>query len=88
MDRLNPPEPLSLSGNVGVAWKKWRQRFRIYMVDSGLDRQPDEIKTSVLLHSIGTDALDVYNTFPLWQQRQNTSLRATSFHHIYPLDNV
>ena len=50
MDRLNPPEPLSLSGNVGVAWKKWRQRFHIYMVASGLDRQPVEVKTSVLLH--------------------------------------
>ena len=65
MDRLNPPEPLSLSGNVGVVWKKWRQRFHIYMVASGLDSQPDEVKTSVLLHSIRTDALDVYNTFPV-----------------------
>ena len=49
MDRLNPPEPLSLSGNVGVAWKKWRQRFHIYRVASGLDRQPVEVKTSVYL---------------------------------------
>ena len=68
MDRLNPPEPLSLSGNFGVAWKKWRQRFHIYMVASGLDRLPDEVKTKVLLHSIGTDALDVYNTFPVVDQ--------------------
>ena len=35
------------------------------MVASGLDRQANEVKTSVLLHSIGTDALDVYNTFPV-----------------------
>ena len=35
------------------------------MVTSGLDSQPDEVKTSVLLHSIGTDTLDVYNTFPV-----------------------
>ena len=35
------------------------------MVASGLDRQPDEVKTSVLLHSIGTDALDMYNTIPV-----------------------
>ena len=61
------------AGTVIVVWErrcsveKWRQRFHIYMVASVLDRQPDEVKTSVLLHSIGIDALDVYmyNTFPV-----------------------
>ena len=63
MERLNPPEHLSLAGNVAVAWKKWKQRFEIYLTASGLVAQAKEVKTSVLLHSIGPEALDVYNAF-------------------------
>ena len=64
MERLNPPEHLSLTGrNLAMAWKKWRQRFEIYRVASGLTSQGDPVQTSVFLHSIGPEALDVYNTF-------------------------
>jgi hypothetical protein len=63
MERLNPPEHLSFAGNMSVAWRKWRQRFEIYLRASGLAVQENEVKTSVLLHSIGPEALDVYNAF-------------------------
>ena len=63
MERLNPPEHLSLAGNVAVAWNKWKQRFETYLTASGLVAQAKEVKTSVLLHSIGPEALDVYNAF-------------------------
>ena len=46
----------------GVCWK-WRQRFEIYRVASGLTSQGDPVQTSLFLHSIGPEALDVYNTF-------------------------
>ena len=66
MERLNPPEHLSLTENrnLAMAWKKWKQRFEIYLVASGLKSQSGirPVQTLVFLHSIGPKALDVYIT--------------------------
>ena len=75
MERLNLPENLSLTGrNVAMAWKKWRQRFDIYRVASGLTSQGDPVQTSVFLHSIGPKALDVYNTFVFGTEESKDNL--------------
>ena len=62
MDQFKPPQPLILSGNVGENWRRWAQRFHIYMTASGADSKPEKVKIAILLHALGEEALEVYNT--------------------------
>lgn len=63
MDRLHPPQPLELNGNVADQWKRFKQSFNIYRVASGLDTKSKEVQSMTLLHVIGHDAVEVFNTF-------------------------
>ena len=57
MDRFQLPESLSLQGNLSDNWRKWKQRFELYM---GKNKKTDEVQTATLLHPY---ALEVFNTF-------------------------
>ena len=64
MDKLTPPDPLDLDGsNVSDAWRKWKQRFELFSLASGLSSKDEGIQAATLLHVVGPDALEVYNTF-------------------------
>ena len=63
MDHLNPPEHLQLQGNVADNWKRFKQAFEIYQAASGLEAKSRRIQSISLLHIIGPEAIDVYNTF-------------------------
>ena len=63
MDKFQHPEPLSLQGNLAENWRKWKQRFELYMTASGNDSKSDETKSAILLHVAGPEALEIYNTF-------------------------
>ena len=63
MANLTQPSPLDLKGNVAENWKKFKQKFTLYNVASGMSKQDDKSQTSMLLHVIGDAALDLYNTF-------------------------
>ena len=58
---LRIPGPLLLEGNVAENWKRFRQRFELYMDASGSSAKTDRVKTSILLNAIGDDALEVYS---------------------------
>ena len=66
MDGLKQPPPLCFTGNVLQNFKRWRQQFEIYLRASGkLEKGEIDNKTliAILLHTIGTEAYDIYNTF-------------------------
>ncbi|XP_060080411.1 uncharacterized protein K02A2.6-like [Ylistrum balloti] len=63
MDQLKPPEGLKMDGNLSENWRKWYQRFQLYLTASGIDKKDEKIQTATFLHVIGTDALEVFNTF-------------------------
>ena len=63
MDKLTPPEVLNLEGNVAENWRRWKQKFEIFSLASGLSRKDAKIQAATLLHVAGTDALEIYNTF-------------------------
>jgi hypothetical protein len=63
MAKLLPPDPLSLEGNLSENWRRWKQRFNIYMKASGNVGSAEDVKKAILLHCVGPDALDVFNTF-------------------------
>ena len=63
MDKLQPPGPLALQGNLSENWRKWKQHFQLYSAASGLNEKDEKIQSATLLHVIGEEALEVYNTF-------------------------
>ncbi|KAK3093011.1 hypothetical protein FSP39_010012 [Pinctada imbricata] len=60
---LTPPGQLSLSGNLKENFRRFKQQFEIYLSATGLKSQSDDIKTNTLLHVIGPDAIEIFNTF-------------------------
>ncbi|KAJ8017554.1 hypothetical protein HOLleu_44951 [Holothuria leucospilota] len=63
MDRLSPPPKLQMEGNLSENWKRCKQQFLLYLTAAGYEGKEAKIKTSLLLHVIGEEALDIYNTF-------------------------
>ena len=63
MDKLSPPEALNLDGNIAENWRRWKQRFEIFSLASGLSEKDAGIQAAAFLHVAGSEALEVYNTF-------------------------
>ena len=62
---FNPPQPPQLTGNVTTNWQQFKQAFGFYSAVSGLEVKSAKIQSSTLLHMIGPEAIDVYNTCSL-----------------------
>lgn len=60
---LNLPSKLSLTGNLSVNWRKFRQSFEIYVAAAGLVKRNNDLKVATFLNLIGEEALEVYNNF-------------------------
>ena len=73
MSVFKPPSTLSLEGNVADNWRKWKQRFQLYMEASGSMKKPEKQRVAIFLHLIGDDALEIYNTFSLSPARKNST---------------
>ena len=61
---IAPPKPLVIESNTAASaenWKIWRQMWENYVIISGIDSQPPEYQTALFLHSIGADAMRIYN---------------------------
>ena len=62
---LQPPEFFDFKqSQLGHQWKTWKQRFLIYMDVSDNDSTSDRKKVSLLLHAMGREGIELYNTFP------------------------
>jgi hypothetical protein len=59
---LQPPS-MDFSLNIADNWRKFRQRFELYIDETGLSKKTEKRKTSVLLSIIGAECTDIYNTF-------------------------
>ena len=60
---IKPPNSLNFEGNKLEHWPLWKQQWANYVVISRLDAQSQDYQTAMLLNSIGTDALKVFNGF-------------------------
>nr|XP_047123474.1 uncharacterized protein LOC124806518 [Hydra vulgaris] len=63
MEQLRPLEAMNLNGNVSENWRKWKQRWNLYKIASGVNDKNEDIQCATFLHMIGEDALRVYDTF-------------------------
>ena len=63
MDKLTSPEALSLDRNIANNWRRWKQRYEIFALASGLSGKEPKIQAATFLHVAGTEALEAYDTF-------------------------
>ena len=79
MSSFKPPSTLNLEGNVADNWRKWKQRFQLYMEASGSMKKPEKQRVAIFLHLIGEDALEIYNTFSLSTAEQKLDVLFQKF---------
>ncbi|GBN22576.1 hypothetical protein AVEN_56249-1 [Araneus ventricosus] len=63
MESLAPPPNFKLNSNHVESWKLWKQRFQLYMDVTSLNAEPESQKVAILVHVIGEECLEIYNTF-------------------------
>ena len=65
MDSLKAPKALNLNtpGNQAELWKSWKQSFQIFLQATESSTKPDLVKSSILLHCIGKQCKEIYDTF-------------------------
>ena len=63
--------PLKMTGNMDENWKTWRQRFEIYATATELDAKEENIQCAQLLHYMGEEAINIYNTFQFKETEKN-----------------
>ena len=63
MELFKPPEALSLQGNLRENWRRWVQRFDLYLMASGKIKKKEDVQCAILLHVVSEEALEIYNTF-------------------------
>lgn len=71
MEHVKPIGPLRMDGNIAENWRKWKQRWTLYAKASGVDAKDEETQCAVFLHTIGDEALEVYDTFTFTESEEN-----------------
>ena len=61
MEGITKPGPVNLkSGNIGVPWKKFHQKFEIFLMATG---KKTEVKWATLTGEAGDDVFEMYTSF-------------------------
>lgn len=60
---ISPPSSMCYTGSISENWKRFKQRFNLYIEATDYGAKADKVKTSLLLHVIGDEAIDIYNNF-------------------------
>lgn len=90
MEALKPPDPLRLEG-IADNWKRWRQKVELYMIATGMEGRSQKVQSCTLLHVIGDEVLEIYNTFKITQEEDKNKLKVLleKFEkHFTPQSNV
>ena len=74
VSELKPPQSLKLDGgSLSENWRKFEQKFRLYLTVSKIEEEVERIQVSTLLHVVGGDALEVYNAFHFGRRDGDTA---------------
>ena len=68
---MKPMGPLKLEGNIAENWRKWKLRWSLYAKASGTDKQEEATQCAIFLHTIGEEALEVYDTFSITEEQKD-----------------
>lgn len=58
---LKTPEPLNFD-DAGKEWPLWKQKFKIFLIASGKNKEDEKTKISFFLTYIGEKGIEIYNT--------------------------
>lgn len=58
---LKAPEQLNFD-DAGKDWPLWKQKFKIFLIASGKNKENEETKISLFLSYIGEKGIEIYNT--------------------------
>ncbi|XP_048576175.1 uncharacterized protein LOC125557547 [Nematostella vectensis] len=58
---FKPPEPVKLAKNGVESWKIWKQLWQHYCIVSNADSHSPQFKKSLLISTMGIEALQIYN---------------------------
>ncbi|XP_072382900.1 uncharacterized protein [Diabrotica undecimpunctata] len=65
-------ESLVLDGNISENWRKFSQKFDLFMIATALTSKPESKKLAVFLSLVGDEALELYNTFTFDENEDRT----------------
>lgn len=71
MNNLKPPKPLSLEGAIAENWRTFKRSWDVYYLASGISEKSNPVKVACFLHVIGTEALEIHNTFVIPEADEN-----------------
>lgn len=64
MEHFKTPDPLIFSGvtNLSEGWRRWSQRFDLYLSASGKVKENEKTQVAILLHLMGEEGIEIYLT--------------------------
>ena len=69
---FKPPDPLVLDNNIADNWKRFSQKFDVFLTASNLKEKPEETQIAVFLNLVGDDGLELYNSFTYTDEEKKT----------------
>ncbi|KAK9685286.1 hypothetical protein QE152_g38158 [Popillia japonica] len=73
MEYVKQPREMSMDGDLGLNWKKFKARFEIYIKATGINNKgTEENRIACLLHCMGEDAQEIFETFELSEQKKES----------------
>ncbi|GFU78977.1 transposon Ty3-G Gag-Pol polyprotein [Trichonephila clavipes] len=89
MEAFRPPAPLQFSlGSVEEKWRKWRQELKNYLLATEKDDRTDKVKIAILLNLLGSEGLEIYNTFKLESKANFSEVFQNFEEYCSPRQNV
>ena len=71
--RVNPPQTLTMMDLKEEDWKLWKQEWKNCAKITQLDKYPEDVQTSLLLHCTGRNILRIYNAFEFTTGESDTN---------------
>ncbi|RVE43776.1 hypothetical protein evm_011625 [Chilo suppressalis] len=68
---LTQPPPLSFEGDLAKNFKTWLRQVELYMCANECHKKPSDTKAAILLHLLGEEGLDKFETFNLTEPEKS-----------------
>lgn len=62
---IKPPDNLQIDPDKSTCWKKWLQQFEWYATAVQLNKKPSDVQAATFMAVIGSEAIEIYNSFAL-----------------------
>lgn len=62
---IKPPDNLQIDPDKSTCWKKWLQQFEWYATAVQLNKKPADVQAATFMAVIGSEAIEIYNSFAL-----------------------